>query len=183
MNELLKELQTRISKTKNARFMASKRMRRNNILASLASPLLSTYIIAISLLQFQPKPVLNPVNFSILTISLSVASLVISLLIQNRRYGDLERNYHSCGEELSSLYDKVATYISCGNVDKQTADDLFKEYHDILLNHNLNHSTIDFLIGDKTFSFYHIWWFLYAPSTLYFCFIVLPPILFFLFRA
>lgn len=140
---------------------------------------MSAYIIAINLLVFAEKYIDYQNEITIFTIALSVLTLVISLVIQNRKYDELEKNYHLCGEKMNELYDKADLYQHNSSSDFATLYKLYDEYHQILKEHNLNHREIDHkrALYPKNV-LYWLWWFVSSSWILYLLAIILPVVLF-----
>lgn len=146
----LEQLSDKIWKTKNARFVASRRMKRNRLSSNVMINLMSAYIIALNLLVFLPRYDLLNTLISVLTIILSILILVVTLLVGQLRYELKESNYHACGVELDQLNQEIRILID----EKQTLNieqrkSYIIKYYDILLKYNLNHTEFDFQYSNE----------------------------------
>ena len=150
----LQELSDKIWKTKNARFIAAKRMRRSHNSSTVSVALLSASIIAVNMLAFFNISEINKTIITIVTVVLSTFALVMSLLISHLRYEYREGNYHQCGIELDHLNQRLKIRINelCmgnNNVNEiiSPIEDNLKyldEYKAILSKYNLNHTEFDY---------------------------------------
>ena len=181
MSSQVENFKTKIWKTKSARFNAARRMRFNHQVATLTPPLMSAYIIAINLLVFLPTFQDVQKEITVFTIALSVLTLVITHLIQNRRFDEKEKNYNQCGEELNELYDRANLLESAAYPVKYTLPELQDNYHAILKKHNLNHKEIDHLRAEKPNNIWYCFrWCFSSVGVLYLVAIILPVVLFFI---
>ena len=158
MTMYLKRLSDKIWLTRNARFNAAKRMKRNHISSTAAVALLSASVIAVNLLAFlDGVSESNKTLITIASVVLSTFALVMSLLVALLRYEWREDNYHQCGLELENLNQRI-----CIRIDELTAnafnkDDVAsssdenleyqKAYASILKQYNLNHTKFDYDYG------------------------------------
>ena len=152
----LEELSDKVWATKNARFLASKRMARSRKSSTVAVALLSASIIAVNMLVFFGKFKNEDIStmITVITVILSTFSLVMSLLIAMLRYEYREDNYHQCGLELENLNQRIRLKIreltQNGGIDKRESsmednERFKKEYFDIQMKYNLNHTTFDYV--------------------------------------
>lgn len=135
--------------TKNARFCAAKRMRRNRISSTASVALLSASVIAINMLAFLDIDTHEKTIITIVTVILSTFALVMSLLISLLRYEYRENNYHQCGLDLEHLNQQLKIRIqelsSQGKMSSEEDNKMFLERYDaILRKYNLNHTDFDF---------------------------------------
>lgn len=191
----LKELSEKVWKTKNARFVASKRMKRNRNSSTVSVALLSASIIAINMLVFFNITEKDKAIITIVTVVLSTFALVMSLLINHLRYEYREDNYHQCGIKLDKLNQHIRIRISelCSDKNKENEtsspkDDLkyWDEYYNILEKYNLNHSDFDYnysLIKECRNDFskweymcYWMRWNIFDANTLYWLIAIIPII-------
>lgn len=192
----LKELSNKIWKTKNARFIASKRMKRSRNSSTVSVALLSSSIIAVNMLAFLNISEIDKNIITIVTVVLSTFALVMSLLISHLRYEYREDNYHQCGIELDHLNQRIAIRINelCAgnNVDEIESpnEDNFKyldDYNAILSKYHLNHTEFDYnysLIkaeSDKDYDllqliYYWLRWNIFDVNTLYWILAISPVI-------
>lgn len=150
----LKELSDKIWTTKNARFLAAKRMRRRHVSSTVSMALLSASIIAVNLFAFLSIDEVQKTMIAIVTVILSVFALVMSLIITFLRYESHENNYHQCGIELDQLNQRLKIRIEELTKGQQKVDEIqtptedntkyLTEYSDILKKYNLNHSELDY---------------------------------------
>ena len=82
----LESLSDKVWNTKNARFTASRKMRRNKYASNIMTTLLSAYIIIINLLVYTDRFKAVNVQITILTIALSILILVVTLMINQVEY-------------------------------------------------------------------------------------------------
>lgn len=151
----LKELSDKIWTTKNARFLAAKRMNRRRVSSTVSVALLSASIIAVNLLAFLDTDSDQKTMITIVTVVLSVFALVMSLLITLLRYEFRENNYHQCGIDLDHLNQNLKIRIDELAKGQHNSDEIqspkedntkfLKEYFDILKKYSLNHSELDYL--------------------------------------
>lgn len=151
----LEKLSDKVWATKNARFLASKRMNRSRKSSTASVALLSASIIAVNMLAFFDGWQCYSTMITAVTIILSTFSLVMSLLITLLRYEYREDNYHQCALELAALNHRLELKISAinnvannsvGNVviPKDVNKQFLKDYDDILKKYNLNHTEFDY---------------------------------------
>lgn len=150
----LQELSEKVWITKNARFLASKRMNRSRKSSVTSVALLSASIIAVNMLVFFDQGKVYSTTITVVTVILSTFSLVMSLLITHMRYEYREDNYHQCGLELENLNQRLRLKISeiiqanGGREDIESPMDenekFLSEYNDILKKYNLNHTDFDY---------------------------------------
>lgn len=154
----LQRLSDKIWLTRNARFNAAKRMKRNHISSTAAVALLSASIIAVNLLAFvSGVSESEKIFITIASVVLSTFALVMSLLVAFLRYEWRESNYHQCGQELENLNQRICIRIEelTSKVDNKdgvvspTVDDLrfLESYTSILKKYNLNHTRFDYDYG------------------------------------
>lgn len=180
MSTQVENFKSKVWKTKVARFNAARRMRFNHRVATLTPPLMSAYIIAINLLVFIPVFKNVQQEITVFTIALSVLTLVITHLIQNRRFDEMEKNFHQCGESMNELYDKADLLESADYKINDTLPDLQDKYHAILKEHNLNHKEIDLLRAENPKNlWYSIRWCFASSGILYLLAIILPVVIFY----
>lgn len=154
----LKRLSDKIWLTRNARFNAAKRMKRNHISSTASVALLSASVIAVNLLAFVDG-ISNDEKtlITIVSVILSTFVLVMSLLIALLRYEWRENNYHQCGLELENLNQRIDIYCEGLDSNGETKDRVKgtnednkkfqKDYADILKKYNLNHLMFDYEYG------------------------------------
>ena len=151
----LEELSDKVWATKNARFLASKRMARSRKSSTVAVALLSASIIAVNMLVFFDKYKSEECStmISVITVILSTFSLVMSLLIAMLRYEYREDNYHQCGLDLENLNQRIRlrkSEIKVNSEDtnaespKEDNEHFLEKYYRIQKKYNLNHTTFDY---------------------------------------
>ena len=154
----LKRLSDKIWLTRNARFTASRRMKRSRIASTAAVALLSASVIGINLLAYLPNVGDDIKNIiTIGTIILSTFVLVLSLLITMLRYEWREDNYHRCAMELEHLNQQILIRIDELNAGNRPQEEIvspradnerfLEEYTGITEKYNLNHTTFDYRYG------------------------------------
>jgi len=143
----LENLSEKVWATKGARFVASKRMRRNRIASNAATLFLSSCIIAINLLAFMPKFASNKDEITLFTIVLSSFCLVTTAIINSLNYSHREEEYHKCGLKLDKLNSRIRLFIE--NEDKEQYKEQCKlfveEYDEILSRYQFNHTHFDWV--------------------------------------
>lgn len=198
----LKELSDKIWTTKNARFMAAKRMHRRHVSSTVSMALLSASVIAVNLLAFLNISEAQKTMITIVTVVLSVFALVMSLIITLLRYESHENNYHQCGIELDQLNQRLKIRIEeltkgqpkVDEIQSPTEDNTkyLDEYSGILKKFNLNHSELDFLYSSmlsvkskQQGMFKRIWcwfrWNVWDVNILYWLIAVVPIVIVVLF--
>ena len=154
----LQRLSDKIWLTRNARFNAAMRMKRNHISSTAAVALLSASVIAVNLLAFISSVTEDQkILITIASVVLSTFALVMSLLIALLRYQWREDNYHQCGMELEDLNQHVqirideltSNVINKDEIVSSKEDNMrYQEvYTNILKNYSLNHTTFDYKYG------------------------------------
>lgn len=141
----LESLSDKVWNTKNARFTASRKMRRNKYASNIMTTSLSAYIIIINLLVYTDRFKAANAQITILTIALSILILAVTLMINQVEYRKKENNYHSCGVELDQLNQELKILLenaSDPSLDKKK--ELLNKYYNILLKYNLNHTVFDY---------------------------------------
>ena len=192
----LEDLSDKIWKTKNARFIASKRMKRSRNSSTVSVALLSASIIAVNILAFLNISEIEKTFITIVTLALSTFALVMSLLISHLRYEYRETNYHQCGLELDYLNQRLKIRIkelyaandNDGEIESPNEDNLqyLDEYNKILRKYNLNHEDFDYSYSlikagsDKVHKLQHLiyWvrWNIFDVSVLYWLLAIIPVV-------
>ena len=187
-DSFLENLSDKIWYTEKARFVASRRMKRNRVSSNVALSMISLQIIAINLLVFLPSIEQYSTRITILTIILSGFILVLSLLISLLQYERKEMNYHQCGLELDHLNQSIKLLESFDEpIDQKKRQEFLDEYARILAKYNQNHTTFDYLYAcgkmNKFFKF--VRWYVFDVNTFYCILVLLIPILslFLIFRT
>ena len=199
----LKRLSDKIWLTRNARFNAAKRMRRNHISSTASLALLSASVIAVNLLAFIDGTCESDKTLiTIASVILSTFALVMSLLITLLRYESREDNYHQCGMELENLNQIICIRIEELTPNSANPDNIVSpkednlkyqgDYVSILRKYNLNHTMFDYEYGSlsdtsKSPSSMTIWWlrlrmYIFDVYILYWLIAILPMVaIFFIF--
>lgn len=146
MRTLLENLFQSVMTTRDARFEAARRADRCDSYSTACVAILSLEIIAINLFQFAGNmPEDSERLISASTILLSVFALVLSLIINQLKYGVKSANYHSCALDLDVLgYEINREMKSPETPDRATVERLENKYSAILKQYNLNHTQQDF---------------------------------------
>lgn len=196
----LESLSNKIWQTKQARFEASRRMRRNHRYSFAAVSLLSVYIIALNLIVF--TPIIKDEQSNIITVAtivLSVFALVLSLMVSILQYERREYTYHQCGESLRILNDQIQIRLNDNNIATSEIENFLEQYTRILEASNLNHARKDHMKANgyqalftEEHSIYHffsalvnnirIWlnWMVFDSYIIYLLLILLPPLITFM---
>lgn len=148
-------LKNQIWTTKQARYIASRRLSKQNYLYLCSISFLSFYVLALSILQILPVDIFNEtqglfVSYFIIVISMFI--LVISLIENsNNRMVRAER-LHRCANEMTKLYDELC-YIceekEC-NGGIEAIKNINRKYHDIIDKYLENHEELDYKYGLAT---------------------------------
>jgi len=142
------ELDRKIWITKGARFNAHHRLMCKHSWSNAAIGFLSAYVIAFTLLQYFPAISLTTKQIDIISfsaIALSLFILVTSLLEASKSYQMKAMEFHNCGRELSSLYDKLRQ-ILCNpdSVNLKKLTEISSDYAVILNKCQENHDVVDY---------------------------------------
>ena len=165
--------------TKNARFTASRRMKRNKVSSNVAMSMLSFQIIAINLLTFLSSFKEYEQRITIITIILSGFTLVLSLLISLLQYEKRETNYHQCGIELDYLNQDIQLAMSreepLSFKDKET---YIQKYFNIIEKYNLNHTTFDYMYAADKYNVNErfLRWYVFDINTFYWALVIVVPL-------
>lgn len=170
----------KVRSTRDARFNAYRRMKKNHIWSTIAVTVASTMIIVISLVSLEDGATSNTYT-TIITVGMSIVVLVMSLFISLMKYEWKANNYHACGLDLSELLIKMECdeYFCRENYEKHRWKEKYEkhidEYSLILRRYNLNHnpSDADFGMIKQVKGFRKIWiwirWQLFSEHILYMC--------------
>jgi hypothetical protein len=153
----LEELNYKIWTTKGSRFNANKRLLLIYKCSTLANSMLSVYLIAIGLLSVYKMYNDRFIEENILpyTITcLSILLLIFSQIENSKNYQLKAKEFHSCGIELSKLYNKLRTFktFNLGATEKEKelfAQDISEQYEGILEKYE-NHDPIDYALFKTT---------------------------------
>jgi len=141
MNDSRQDLQKLIWKTKGARFNASRRLKKRNVVLTFITSFSSIHLLSISIIQLSNLIALNPNQskwLGFVSIILSIIILVYGLIEGSKEHGINSERYHACGIELGKAYTKLRY-----SEDDYTSD-VLNEYNSILERYSLNHEPIDF---------------------------------------
>jgi hypothetical protein len=149
IKEYIESLSDKIWNTKNARFVAYRRMKRCEISSVIATAMSSADIIAVNMICFlnviKDKEYFSN-SIAIITTILSVMTLVLSLVVTLLRYSERKDNYHKCAISLDELNQEIKIYLTMPHNDdemEEKAKFFVKKYNDILISSNLNHTSFD----------------------------------------
>ncbi len=162
----LEELNYKIWSTKGARFEADKRLKIISRMSNISLAILSAYLIIAGLISvYNLKSNLDFDFINYIVTALSIILLVLSLHENAQDYKLRANNFHSCGLELSILYDKLRIFKTLSAVktveEKESfAKQLSKDYNVILSKYE-NHISIDY----KNFQLNHREYFTKIDST------------------
>ena len=139
-------LSTRVWKTKESRFNATRRLKGQYRCSAQTLALLSTYMIILQCwLALAGETVLDESAWlwTVLTIGLALVILVLGLLEQNKEYRVRAERLMRSAMELNRLSDRIAVARTRDADDAEVAERT-EEYHDILATTTENHATIDY---------------------------------------
>lgn len=181
----LQDLSDKVWNTKNARYVAYRRMKRSRVSSTAFIAFLSASIIGINLLSFLPDYNEQAENISVISIILSVFSLVISLLVSLLQYESKEKNYHGCGLELDKLNQQIRMSIMYKNETLDDDRDYLNKYYQILEKYNLNHTEFDHAYTERKEEHCTwekrlvLWlrWYIFDVNTLYWLLAFILPII------
>lgn len=147
----LEELNYKIWTTKGSRFNANKRLLLVSKLSNLSNSMLSVYLIAIGLLSvynIYNDGFLTQNVLPYLTTCISILLLVFTQIENSKNYQLKAKEFHTCGIELSKIYNKLRVFKTLKNsptdIEKEKfANEIAAEYESILEKYE-NHEPIDF---------------------------------------
>lgn len=145
----LEELNYKIWSTKGARFEADKRLRIKAKWSNISLSFLSAYLIIaglISVYNIHSNIKIQIINY--IVTALSIILLVLSQYENYQNYSLRAKEFHKCGLELSTLYNKLRIFktlnFNCTEEERNRfAVKLSKKYQNILKSYD-NHSAIDY---------------------------------------
>lgn len=149
----LEELNYKIWTTKGTRFTANKRVIQISKLSNLANSLLSVYLIATGLLtvyNLNSEEFNNQNLLAYLVTCMSILLLVFSQTENSKNYTKKADDFHTCGIELSKIYNelrvvKTLVYGQSQEEKIRFTQELSSKYENILERFD-NHEQIDFAI-------------------------------------
>jgi hypothetical protein len=137
---ILTDLETKIWKTKGARFNAARRLQSRKTWGSYLVSAYSIYILSISIFLLTQTSSNNALNLSSIFGSLLI--LVFSLHEGSLNAEQKAERHHICAKDLTALYDKVILRIKQSN--ESDAETLIRQYAEIIDRCPENHDTIDY---------------------------------------
>lgn len=146
----LEELNYKIWSTKGARFEADKRLSIISKMSNISLSILSAYLIIaglISVYNLHSSIKLDLINYVVT--ALSIILLVLSQYENAQNYNLRAKDFHKCGLELATLYNKLRTFKTLNEnpseyEKKNFIISLSEEYQRILSKYE-NHLSIDYL--------------------------------------
>ncbi|CAZ97428.1 Conserved hypothetical membrane protein [Zobellia galactanivorans] len=146
----LEELNYKIWSTKGSRFNASKRLRKVADLSNLCLSMLSVYLIAVGLLSVYNIYSTETIDENLIAYSITCLSILLLVFgqIENAKdFGTKAKQFHTCGLELSKLYNDLRIFKTLKekpklNEKKEFAEKISDKYERILERHE-NHEPID----------------------------------------
>lgn len=145
----LEELNYKIWSTKGARFEADKRLTIISKMSNISLSILSAYLIIAGLISvYNIYSGINESLINYIVTALSIILLVLSQYENSQNYSLRAKNFHNCGLELSSLYNKLRLFkTSKPNPSDyewyEFTQSLSEEYQSVLLKYE-NHLSIDY---------------------------------------
>lgn len=145
----LEELNYKIWSTKGARFEADKRLSIISKMSNISLSILSAYLIIaglISVYNLHSSIKLDLINYVVT--ALSIILLVLSQYENSQNYNLRAKDFHNCGLELASLYNKLRMFKTMNensneHEKRNFAISLSEEYQRILSKYE-NHTSIDY---------------------------------------
>ncbi len=166
--DFLEELKHKLWSTRGSRFRASERMNTMNKYSLLSMSILSAYLIIFGLLSvynlFNAKGIsANLIPFTITSVSIFL--LVFSLFENSKNYSLRAFQFHTCGLEISRLYNELQIFKS---YNKEATQDEVKDFsqkihgkYQLVLEKYENHSQSNnkiFKLGHRDYYEEIEWW-------------------------
>lgn len=152
---ILDDLDTKVWKTKGSRFNACRRLQSRKIWGSYLISAYSVYILVISIYLLKQTGAGD--FFNMLSIVGSLLILIFSLHEGSQNAEQNAERHHICAKELAALYDKILIQKKISN--NSAADDLAKEYANIIARSPENHEPIDYKLFCSEHDVFGIpWW-------------------------
>lgn len=143
--EEYKNLNTKIWKTKGARFNAYRRnLNKSNILTYITT-ISSIHLVVLSIFQLSNIVTLTNQQsqwLSFVAVATAIIILAYGLVEGGKNHGVLAENYHLCGKEISKVYNKLQICFKNQNIEEIAK--LSNEYDCILEKYTHNHAPIDY---------------------------------------
>jgi hypothetical protein len=139
-SELLRSLRY----TSASRFNAAKRLEKKDTTITFLITLISIYIVTITLMPYFfrfPPEISGVLNF--ITVILSIAILVSSLLHRNDNDSIKSEQHHRCALEINELRRELVAHRDTLSLDRFT--NFSRQYNAILQKYSVNHDDIDYL--------------------------------------
>lgn len=158
----LEELNYKLWSTKGIRFGASTRLTKTSQLSNLSINLLSVYLTAVGLLGVYNLH-FNNLNEDLIAYSitsLSILLLVFGQIENSKNFSVRSKEFHTCGLELSEIYNEVRIYKTLTENQSLSDKELFaksisRKYQKVLERYE-NHSTIDSAFFKTSTAKYHL---------------------------
>lgn len=146
----LEELNYKIWSTKGSRFEADKRLTIISKMSNISLAILSAYLIIaglISVYNLHSSSKFDLINYVIT--ALSIILLVLSQYENSQNYNLRAKDFHNCGLELSSLYNKLRAFKTMNenpsDYERRNFTNLLAEEYQRILSKYENHLSIDYL--------------------------------------
>ena len=157
----LEELNYKIWTTKGSRFNASSRLERIGKLSNLTMNMISVYLTIAGLLSVYNinSNIIDDNLLAYLITSLSILALVFGQIESSKDYSLKSKAFHSCGLELSDIYNKLRIFKTMEENPSSTRKTEFTQeisdlYQNVLSKYD-NHSPIDNKIFKTKTAKYH----------------------------
>lgn len=144
-----------IYKTRNCRFLESKRLKfkQNISLFTRTSLTIVTIFVSIiilsSVLNFSDE---QKKLFTCVSLLSSVTLLVLSFYDSSLNRSGLSEKFHKNATEISKISTNVDSELAKSNIDYGKLEILLNEYEDLIKNSDLNHKTLTYIISlEKNF--------------------------------
>lgn len=141
------ELNYKLWITKGARFAASARCNKQDILSVKTVGYLSAYLIIVNMLNVYQIPfyVKIPDNYlAFITTSLSILILIFSQFEYAKNYKIQSERFHQCAIEISELYNRLRMIKTFSHIiNKEEEIEKISQEYDLLLKRYENHTPID----------------------------------------
>lgn len=147
MEEAYNDLYKTVWITRGARFIASYRNKRLQKISSFGISILSFYIISLGIYSIYSTNEFIVSKINLFSLCSSVFILVLSVHEGSKQFDLKAHLFHTCGKELSEIYNKLKYDIKLQNFNQISFQKILTEYEAIVQKYDENHTEID----DKLF--------------------------------
>lgn len=144
------ELDMRMWKTKGARYSAYRRYQQKHWFSLAAISLLTLYVFGLTLADFCHIIIStgnSKNNIPFLSMLLSIAILILSLLEASKNYQIKSERLHNCAKEIAVVYNELRQLI-CSDMESENKmkklEEITRRYNNIIEKYAENHDPIDY---------------------------------------